>query len=206
MPLQARTGSYRFNIHLTLLLQLTPKETHLAIQVRKQLSYLKLYVLMVYMIFSANRYWVSCTSWKRKYFALIELRPAAFLDDLATNATRHGVKILIYSGNDDDTVPHLGSESEPVFPPWRTCLWHENLVTIQVLCELIASKEPFLTFLDKNTTFGGIQGFTRKPSTPWYDDSGHFAGIIHQERNWTYILVADAGHQVPEFQPQFVRK
>lgn len=29
------------------------------------------------------------------------------------------------------------------------------------------------------------QGFTRPPSTPWFDDSGEFAGIVHQERNWT---------------------
>ncbi|KII85865.1 hypothetical protein PLICRDRAFT_44287 [Plicaturopsis crispa FD-325 SS-3] len=48
----------------------------------------------------------------------------------------------------------------------------------------------------QNTTFGGIQGFTKKPSTPWYDDSGNFAGIVHQERNWTYVLVANAGHLI----------
>ena len=35
-------------------------------------------------------------------------------------------------------------------------------------------------------TFGGTQGFTRKPSTPWSDDHGQFAGIFHQERNVTY--------------------
>ncbi|KAI9568043.1 Alpha/Beta hydrolase protein [Boletus coccyginus] len=46
----------------------------------------------------------------------------------------------------------------------------------------------------QNTTFGGIQGFTRKPSTPWYNDAGELAGIVHQERGWTYVLVAHAGH------------
>ena len=35
----------------------------------------------------------------------------AFFDDLATNATKHGVKIIIYSGNDDSIVAHRGSES-----------------------------------------------------------------------------------------------
>ncbi|THH29780.1 hypothetical protein EUX98_g4414 [Antrodiella citrinella] len=54
----------------------------------------------------------------------------------------------------------------------------------------------------QNTTFSGIQGFTRKPSTPWFDDSGNFAGIVHQERNWTFILVAGAGHLVPQQQPE----
>lgn len=49
---------------------------------------------------------------------------------------------------------------------------------------------------EQNTTFGGIQGFTRKPSTPWFDDDGKQAGIVHQERNWTYILVEDVGHLV----------
>ncbi|KAI0083863.1 hypothetical protein BDY19DRAFT_606451, partial [Irpex rosettiformis] len=27
-------------------------------------------------------------------------------------------------------------------------------------------------------------------------------GVVHQERNWTYILVAEAGHEVPEYQPE----
>ncbi|EPQ51722.1 alpha/beta-hydrolase [Gloeophyllum trabeum ATCC 11539] len=54
----------------------------------------------------------------------------------------------------------------------------------------------------QNTTFGGIQGFTRKPSTPWYDDAGNFAGIAHQERNWSYILFKGAGHLVAAQQPE----
>ncbi len=53
----------------------------------------------------------------------------------------------------------------------------------------------------ENTTFGGTQGFTRKPSTPWFDDNGELAGIVHQERNWTYVLIADAGHLVAQQQP-----
>ena len=57
----------------------------------------------------------------------------------------------------------------------------------------------------QNTTFGGIQGFTRHPSTHWIDDNGEFAGIVHQERNWTYILVKGAGHLVPQQQPERVR-
>lgn len=50
-----------------------------------------------------------------------------------------------------------------------------------------------------------MQGFTRRPSTAWHDDSGKFAGIVHQERNWTYVLVKDAGHLVPYFNPAAVR-
>ena len=42
----------------------------------------------------------------------------------------------------------------------------------------------------QNTTFGGIQGFTKRPNTPFTDDKGNFAGIIHQERNITYALFA----------------
>jgi len=53
----------------------------------------------------------------------------------------------------------------------------------------------------QNTTFGGIQGFTRPPSTPWFDDNKQFAGIVHQERNWTYVLIKGAGHLVPQQQP-----
>ncbi|KAG5635789.1 hypothetical protein H0H81_010132 [Sphagnurus paluster] len=54
----------------------------------------------------------------------------------------------------------------------------------------------------QNTTFGGIQGFTVKPSTPWYNDARKFAGIIRQERNWTYVLFDGAGHLVPGDRPQ----
>jgi len=90
----------------------------------------------------------------------------AFLTDLATNATKHNMTIIIYSGNDDSLVPHFGSQ-----------------IAIQ------------------NTTFGGIQGFSRQPKTPWYNDYGEFAGIVHQERGWKYVLVARAGHLVPYTNP-----
>lgn len=90
-----------------------------------------------------------------------------FLTDLATNATAHNISVVIFSGNDDSLIPHIGSQ-----------------IAIQ------------------NTTFGGIQGFTRKPSTPWYKDNGEFAGIVHQERNWTYVLVDHAGHLVGHTNPQ----
>ncbi|KAF8637623.1 hypothetical protein AX17_002692 [Amanita inopinata Kibby_2008] len=53
----------------------------------------------------------------------------------------------------------------------------------------------------QNTTFGGIQGFTHKPSTPWYNDNSEFAGIVHQERGWTYVLFDHAGHLVPATAP-----
>ncbi|KAK7685690.1 hypothetical protein QCA50_011034 [Cerrena zonata] len=91
----------------------------------------------------------------------------AFFDELAANATKNNVSVVIYSGNDDSLVPHRGSE-----------------VTIQ------------------NTTFGGIQGFSRKPSTVWTNDRGEFAGIVHQERNWTFVLFTGAGHLVPQSQPE----
>lgn len=53
----------------------------------------------------------------------------------------------------------------------------------------------------QNMTFGGIQGFTKKPATPWFDDNGAFAGIVHQERNLTYVLFEGAGHMVPQWRP-----
>jgi len=96
--------------------------------------------------------------------------PMVFLTDLATNATKEGVSIIIFSGNDDSLIPHYGSQ-----------------VTIQ------------------NTTFGGVQGFSVEPQTPWYNDDGEFAGIVHQERNWTYVLVEHAGHLVGNTNPTSVR-
>ncbi|KAG6821213.1 hypothetical protein H0H93_004034 [Arthromyces matolae] len=93
--------------------------------------------------------------------------PMNWLTEFATNATAHGVGVVLYSGNNDALIAHRGTE-----------------VTIQ------------------NTTFGGIQGFTVKPSTPWFNDAHQFAGIIRQERNWTYVLFDNAGHLVPADNPQ----
>ncbi|KAI0767256.1 alpha/beta-hydrolase [Fomes fomentarius] len=47
----------------------------------------------------------------------------------------------------------------------------------------------------------GIQGFSRKPSTPWFDDAGQPAGIVHQERGLAYVLFTGAGHFVPLWKP-----
>lgn len=58
----------------------------------------------------------------------------------------------------------------------------------------------------QNATFGGVQGFTRKPSTPWTDDNGVFAGIVHQERNWTFIVVHDAQYLVARRHPERVSR
>ncbi|KAJ6620632.1 Alpha/Beta hydrolase protein [Mycena sp. CBHHK59/15] len=53
----------------------------------------------------------------------------------------------------------------------------------------------------QNTTFGGIQGFSVKPSTSWTDDTGKSAGIVHQERGWTYVLFSGSGHLIPAKTP-----
>ncbi|KAF8521294.1 alpha/beta-hydrolase [Gautieria morchelliformis] len=94
------------------------------------------------------------------------IEPGAFLTDLATNSSKMDISWVIYSGNDDFLVAHLGTET-----------------TIQ------------------NTSFGGIQGFTQRPSTAWFGDDGAFAGIVHQERNLTFVLFDNAGHLVPQWQP-----
>lgn len=54
----------------------------------------------------------------------------------------------------------------------------------------------------QNTTWGGTQGFSQRPSTPWFNDHNEFAGFVHQERNLTFVLFQGAGHEVPEFQPE----
>ncbi|KAF4610524.1 hypothetical protein D9613_006929 [Agrocybe pediades] len=87
-------------------------------------------------------------------------------NDMAKNASAQGVGVILFSGNDDSLVPHLGTE-----------------IAIQ------------------NTTFGGIQGFTRQPSTPWKNDKGEFAGVVHQERGWTYVLAYNAGHLLAQSNP-----
>ncbi|KAJ6524154.1 Alpha/Beta hydrolase protein [Mycena capillaripes] len=89
-----------------------------------------------------------------------------FMDELAANATKEGVGIVWYSGNDDALTTHWSTE-----------------VVIQ------------------NTTFGGIQGFTVQPNTSWFDDDNLFAGVVRQERGWTYGLIYGVGHQTPVINP-----
>ncbi len=70
---------------------------------------------------------------------------------------------------------------------------------------LFVISESIVAVAIQNTTFGGIQGFTRKPSTPWKTESGKFAGVVHQERGWTYVLLYGTGHLVPRDDPELVR-
>jgi hypothetical protein len=42
---------------------------------------------------------------------IIFSRSINLFNDLATNATRKGIKIVLYSGNDDALIPHFGTES-----------------------------------------------------------------------------------------------
>ena len=56
----------------------------------------------------------------------------AFLTDLATNATERGVRIVIYSGNDDSLVPHYGSEGKTICLSSLTVILTAALVVIQV--------------------------------------------------------------------------
>lgn len=117
--------------------------------------------------------------------------PQVFFSELANN-----VSIVLFSGNEDALVGHRGTErahssaiSECIPSVWLTspsCVFSPS-VAIQ------------------NTTFGGIQGFTRRPSTPFTDDEGNVAGIVHQERNMTYAVFFRAGHMVPLSVPKAVR-
>jgi carboxypeptidase D len=71
---------------------------------------------------------------------------------------------------------------------------------------MFMSLTPHLAVVIQNTTFGRIQGFTRKPATAWYNDDGTFGGIVHQERGWTYVLVDQAGHLIPRENAPSVRR
>jgi len=56
----------------------------------------------------------------------------------------------------------------------------------------------------QNMTFGGEQGFTSPPSTPFivpFDNQGQM-GVFHTERGLTFVQVELSGHMVPQFQPQ----
>lgn len=44
------------------------------------------------------------------FFMITSNRPMAFLTDLATNASVHGIPVVLYSGNEDSLVAHRGTE------------------------------------------------------------------------------------------------
>ena len=131
----------------------------------------------------------------------------AFLSELATNATEHGVRVLVYVGNDDSIAGHLGAQgmSKPFLLPRKLCAYPLRQLSSRSAHPPSPPGTPTDRPRAQNTTFGGIQGFTRPPVTPWTGDDGSFAGIVHQERNWTYVLFANAGHLVPQQQPEHVR-
>ena len=45
----------------------------------------------------------------------------AFLTELATNASQRGVKIVLYSGNDDSLISHRSTEGEQTDFLQETC-------------------------------------------------------------------------------------
>lgn len=105
----------------------------------------------------------------------------AFFAELLANASQRDVHVVIYSGNDDVILPHRGSE-----------------VVIQVCAPAFGSHyDDWVEIQRQNTTWGGVQGFSQEPATPWFNDKNEFAGVIHQERNLTYVLFQGAGHEVP---------
>ncbi|GJJ10173.1 hypothetical protein Clacol_004399 [Clathrus columnatus] len=64
---------------------------------------------------------------------------------------------------------------------------------------LVASMSTIATI--QNTTFGGTRGFTKPPGTAWYGQDGQLAGVVHQERNVSFLLFQGAGHLLSQWQP-----
>jgi carboxypeptidase D len=114
-----------------------------------------------------------------------------FLNELAADATKSNTSIVLFYGNDDMLI--------------RTFWSYLKATNLRLLILFISVAHTGGEVVIQNTTFGGIQGFTVKPGTPWYDDAGEFAGIVHQERGWKYALVKGAGHMVAYYNPTSVR-
>ncbi|KAI0322891.1 Alpha/Beta hydrolase protein [Amylostereum chailletii] len=99
-------------------------------------------------------------------------RPAIFFNDLVASAASQNIEIILYSGSKNIVAHHSALEGRHI--PFRSAF---------------------------NTTFGGARGFTRKPSTPWQDDSGNVAGITHRERGIVYALFDNVGDLIPRASP-----
>lgn len=60
---------------------------------------------------------------------------------------------------------------------------------------------PFLPVI----IFGGIQGFAQRPSTPFFDSKGNFAGNRSVVTNLTFALFDGVGDLIPATAPDAVR-
>ncbi|KLO07454.1 alpha/beta-hydrolase [Schizopora paradoxa] len=148
-------------------------------------------------------------------FPGLNLDPTTFLNDNHTRTALHApisknwtlqISYPFNSGVSLATTNDFGDPSDPPMNFFSELASNasQNNVDIIIYSGNDDSVVPHFSseVVIQNTTFGGILGFTRQPSTPFTDDEGNFAGIIHQERNWTYALFANAGHEVPEYVPQ----
>ncbi|KZW00798.1 alpha/beta-hydrolase [Exidia glandulosa HHB12029] len=134
-----------------------------------------------------------------------------FMNDPATRAALHAPQSL--------WIPSIaypwGSSTTP--PEGANIVGDPSIESVTLLADIASAGIPMVLFsgnadaivahrgtevVIQNFTFGGVQGFSRKPSTPWFDDEGAFAGIVHQERNVTYLLFDKAGHFVPQWEPE----
>ncbi|KAA1472707.1 alpha/beta-hydrolase [Dentipellis sp. KUC8613] len=97
--------------------------------------------------------------------------PVTFFNDLVSTANARNIEFILFTGANNAIANHRGLEKSA------------NQWNVQ------------------NATFGGTRGFTRKPSTPWADDDGNVAGIVHTERGITYGLFDGVGHLIPHFNP-----
>ncbi|QRW09820.1 Serine carboxypeptidase [Ceratobasidium sp. AG-Ba] len=89
--------------------------------------------------------------------------------------------------------------SETLFPDLLTqlpkgfSLWHGLIDSI------LLSEGTRITI--QNLTWGGYQGFQKPITTPW-SVNGTKHGLYHSERKLTYIEFDNAGHMIPQDQPE----
>ncbi|KAL5492153.1 hypothetical protein ACEPAI_3600 [Sanghuangporus weigelae] len=143
--------------------------------------------------------------------------PTPFLNDPATRAALHAPTSKNWSlitnypfNNTLDFPPEiLNPFGDPSLPPstfFDELLANASAASVPVLIYNGNDDSVVHHFTNEvviqNTTFGGIQGFTKRPSTPLLDDDGSFLGVVHQERGLIYAIIVHSGHEVPEYAPR----
>ncbi|RXW22148.1 hypothetical protein EST38_g3708 [Candolleomyces aberdarensis] len=141
-------------------------------------------------------------------FPPVEKDASVFLNDPATRKALHAPTSKDWVLNIPHTFGGVGTVDPSPVPMTFLTELATNATAKNVGIILYSGNNDFLIprlgteIAIQNTTFGGIQGFTKKPSTRWNDDTGKFAGIIHQERGWKYALFYGTGHLVPSAVPR----
>ncbi|QRV95484.1 Serine carboxypeptidase [Ceratobasidium sp. AG-Ba] len=149
----------------------------------------------ILVLISVNRVTDKCPTPRdnlEPYFSRADVQKALHFDNFGNWSQCSNNPVFV--NNTDNS-----NYSETLFPDLLTqfpkgfSLWHGLIDSI------LLSEGTRITI--QNLTWGGYQGFQKPITTPW-SVNGTKHGLYHTERKLTYIEFDNAGHMIPQDQPE----